>query len=183
MLNLRKIDETDPRPAAQQIARSIVVGIAEGELLPGKPLPVRAELMSHYGVANSTIQAAIDSLKADGILVGRQGLGVFIRSGYSPVDMGKLVNWLTKVISMGEEDARQRHLIKIADPDHGVASVPLPPSGAGTIARRFQGERRLVELLSSPLPTPHSPDGGALRDLAASYSFLAGFDPSWSPDA
>ena len=52
--------------------------IENGELTG--QLPTRAKLAAEYGVAPMTVQRAVDTLKAEGLLYSRPGLGVFVGS-------------------------------------------------------------------------------------------------------
>lgn len=42
-------------------------------------LPTRLELAAQYDVSHMTVQRAIDTLKDEGLLYSRPGLGVFVR--------------------------------------------------------------------------------------------------------
>jgi len=175
---MMKLNETDARPAAQQIARAIVVAIAEGEFRPGSALPSRSDLMSHFGVANATVQAALERLKADGILIGRQGRGVFVKPGFSPIDMGALVVWLGQAINLAEEDAKA-NTIRVPDPATGRNTTSVPLSAGATLVRSAQGDRRIVEMLASPVPAHEDPDGRALLQMAAKYAQFPGYNIAW----
>lgn len=177
-----KLSTTDARSAAHQIARAVVIAIAEGELRPGDPLPSRTALMNHFGVANATIQAAVDRLKTEGIVIGRQGHGVFVTPGVAPVDMGALVKWLNEAIDLAQQDA-QAGVVRVSDSAGSQDTVSIPRSAAGTLIRRCQGDRRVVEMLASPLPGEHESDGIALRELASAYQQYPDFEAAWLLDA
>ncbi|MFE5793811.1 GntR family transcriptional regulator [Streptomyces sp. NPDC056503] len=71
---------TDPRSPHQRIAAEIRRRITRGELPSGSKLGSTAELMEQYGgVANTTIQKALQMLKAEGLLEGLPGKGVYVR--------------------------------------------------------------------------------------------------------
>lgn len=59
----------------------VVVGlrrkIDRGELTG--QLPSRLKLAAEYGVSHMTVQRAIDTLKDEGVLFSRPGLGVFVK--------------------------------------------------------------------------------------------------------
>ncbi|MFF5938498.1 GntR family transcriptional regulator [Streptomyces sp. NPDC012508] len=70
----------DARSPHQKIAAEIRRQIARGELPPGSKLGSTAELMEQYGgVANTTVQKALQMLKAEGLLEGLAGRGVYVR--------------------------------------------------------------------------------------------------------
>ncbi len=74
------LDADDPRPPYQQVAARLRAAILTKQLKPGDKLGSGAELAAQYGVARMTIQQAIRLLREDGLVVSRQGSGVFVRS-------------------------------------------------------------------------------------------------------
>jgi GntR family transcriptional regulator, transcriptional repressor for pyruvate dehydrogenase complex len=52
--------------------------IASGELKPGDKLPSEAGLTQRFGVSRTVIREAIASLRADGLVEARHGVGVFV---------------------------------------------------------------------------------------------------------
>lgn len=70
----------DSRPPYVQIASDLRDSIQRGELAPGARLPSTSELAKEYGVARGTVRAALRPLREEGLLVARQGSGVFVRS-------------------------------------------------------------------------------------------------------
>ncbi|MFI8371726.1 GntR family transcriptional regulator [Streptomyces sp. NPDC085466] len=70
----------DPRSPHQKIAAELRRRITRGDLPPGSKLGSTAELMEQYGgVANTTVQKALQMLKAEGLLEGLPGKGVYVR--------------------------------------------------------------------------------------------------------
>ncbi|MCZ4122126.1 GntR family transcriptional regulator [Streptomyces sp. H39-S7] len=69
----------DPRPAHQQIAAHLRDLIMARRLEPGGKFPSTQQLMNEFGVAGTTIQKALQVLKAEGFAVGHPGKGVFVR--------------------------------------------------------------------------------------------------------
>ncbi|MEO3750135.1 GntR family transcriptional regulator [Streptomyces sp. B6B3] len=69
----------DSRPAHHRIAASIRADIMSGDLAPGEQLPITQQLIERFGVSNQTVQRALQLLKAEGLIVGRSGRGVFVR--------------------------------------------------------------------------------------------------------
>jgi GntR family transcriptional regulator len=61
-----------------QVARDIREQISSGRLKPGDKLPSFAALCEHYDVSNTVIRAAMLLLKADKLIDGRQGKGVYV---------------------------------------------------------------------------------------------------------
>lgn len=75
-----KISTDDPRPPSVQLAQILRDQIADGTYPPGSKLPSRAALASEYGVATATANLAVTTLSHEGLVIGQQGRGVFVRS-------------------------------------------------------------------------------------------------------
>jgi DNA-binding transcriptional regulator YhcF (GntR family) len=73
------LDPDDPRPPYQQVANALRAAILTRKLAPGEKLPSGSALASRYGVARMTVQQAIRVLRDEGLVVSRQGSGVFVR--------------------------------------------------------------------------------------------------------
>jgi DNA-binding transcriptional regulator YhcF (GntR family) len=73
------LDPDDPRPPYQQVANALRAAILTRKLAPGEKLPSGNELARRYGVARMTVQQAIRLLRDEGLIVSRQGSGVFVR--------------------------------------------------------------------------------------------------------
>lgn len=67
-------------PAYVQVAEDLRSKIADGELPPGAQLPSNAQLREIYSVSNTVIRDAMNQLRRDGLVIGQQGKGVFVRS-------------------------------------------------------------------------------------------------------
>jgi len=74
------LDPDDPHPPYQQVARDLRAAILTKRFGPGEKLPSGPELAKHYGVARMTVQQAIRLLRDEGLVVSRQGSGVFVRA-------------------------------------------------------------------------------------------------------
>ncbi|WP_171162021.1 GntR family transcriptional regulator [Streptomyces sp. I05A-00742] len=59
----------------EQIADSLRQRITDGEFRPGDLLPSGRDLCEQWGVSRATVNKALDMLRADGVVVARQGLG------------------------------------------------------------------------------------------------------------
>jgi DNA-binding GntR family transcriptional regulator len=70
----------DPRPPYLQIAENLRGRIASGRLASGEQLPSASDLAEQFGVARNTVRSALRVLSEEGLLVARQGHGVFVRS-------------------------------------------------------------------------------------------------------
>ncbi|MFD9816083.1 GntR family transcriptional regulator [Streptomyces sp. NPDC059080] len=72
--------EDDPRPPYVQAAEVLRRQIQAGVLKPGEKLPSARELQAKYGIASSTVQNALRTLKHEGLIYSVQGRGSFVRS-------------------------------------------------------------------------------------------------------
>ncbi len=54
--------------------------ITSGRLAPGVKLPTEQEMMASFGVSRTVIREAVSALRADGLVVTRQGSGAFVAS-------------------------------------------------------------------------------------------------------
>jgi DNA-binding transcriptional regulator YhcF (GntR family) len=73
------LDPDDPRPPYQQVANHLRAAILTRKLAPGEKLPSGNELARRYGVARMTVQQAVRVLRDEGLIVSRQGSGVYVR--------------------------------------------------------------------------------------------------------
>ena len=63
---------------ADRLATRLVAQIAQGALAPGDRLPTEAQLALAHGVSRSVVREAVHRCKSRGLLVSRQGSGVFV---------------------------------------------------------------------------------------------------------
>lgn len=67
------------RPAYLQIADDLREQIRGGSLAPGALLPSTLQLASQYEASLSVVKMAVGILRNEGLVVGQQGKGVFVR--------------------------------------------------------------------------------------------------------
>jgi len=80
LADMGKLDPDDARAPYQQIADALRAQIELGELAPGDQLPSIPALTSEYDVSIGTARSALAVLKADGLIVTRQGRGSHVRT-------------------------------------------------------------------------------------------------------
>ncbi|WP_332848800.1 GntR family transcriptional regulator [Massilia sp. S19_KUP03_FR1] len=68
----------DARPITRQISDSITRLIASGDLLPGDALPSVRGLAQQLSINANTVAKAYAELSADGWLLARAGMGLFV---------------------------------------------------------------------------------------------------------
>jgi GntR family transcriptional regulator len=67
-------------PAYLRIAADLRARIAAADLPPGGKLPTEAQLMRQYGVSRTVAKWAVSVLKGEGLVEGRRGSGVYVRT-------------------------------------------------------------------------------------------------------
>jgi GntR family transcriptional regulator len=75
-----RLTESIGRPAYQQVADDLRRRIASAEFPVGSAIPSTAKLTRTYGVSSTVVRAAVSQLRANGLLVGQPGKGVFVRA-------------------------------------------------------------------------------------------------------
>ncbi|GAA4250909.1 MULTISPECIES: winged helix-turn-helix domain-containing protein [Dactylosporangium] len=70
--------KNDGTPYYRQVAADLRAQIEAGTLKPGDKLPSTQQLRDIYGVSGTVIQFAMVELKAQGLVVGQPGRGVFV---------------------------------------------------------------------------------------------------------
>ncbi|WP_245878909.1 winged helix-turn-helix domain-containing protein [Streptosporangium subroseum] len=80
----KQMVEKSGRPAYLQIVDELRGQIRTGALAPGAALPSIAQLGERFDVSASVVKAAISVLRTEGVVIGQQGKGVFVRE--SPAD-------------------------------------------------------------------------------------------------
>jgi len=66
------------RSLTHELVESLRTQIIEGGLQPGTKLPPAKEIEQQAGVSRSVVREAVAALKAEGLIVSRQGVGIFV---------------------------------------------------------------------------------------------------------
>ncbi|WP_062440040.1 GntR family transcriptional regulator [Herbidospora daliensis] len=74
------------RPGYLQIADELREQIRSGSIAPGEPLPSTAQLAETFGASLSVVKMSVGLLRNEGLVVGQQGKGVFVREDAPPAD-------------------------------------------------------------------------------------------------
>jgi DNA-binding transcriptional regulator YhcF (GntR family) len=156
------LDPDDPRPPYQQVAGALRAAILTRTFQPGEKLPSGPELAKRYGVARMTVQQAVRILRDEGLVVSRQGSGVFVRERTErPVGLRPHL-----------ERAFQEQKVSIdfagfsGETLHGALSEPIDKVRAGRLQPESLSIRILVPDPTNPWPLPARVD-----DLADSPAF------------
>jgi GntR family transcriptional regulator, transcriptional repressor for pyruvate dehydrogenase complex len=67
-----------PRSLTHGLIAQITADITSGRLKPGSRLPTEQELIAATGVSRTVVREAVAALRADGLVVTRQGVGAFV---------------------------------------------------------------------------------------------------------
>lgn len=104
---------------AERLANEVGREIAAGAFKPGDRLPTEREMSESYGVSRAIVREAMGRLKHEGMILSRQGSGVFVADGNAPTlrlhiapsdaqDLRDVVELLTAVRSAASAHAAAR---------------------------------------------------------------------------
>lgn len=159
-----ELDPDDPRPPYQQVANTLRAAILTKKFEPGDKLPSGPELSEQFGVARMTIQQAIRLLRDEGLVVSRQGSGVFVRERTArPVGLRPHLER-----AFAEPNVSVDFAGFSGETLHGAISEPLDKIRVG----RLRPERLRVRLLVPDTTRPWSLPA-RVEDLADSPAFRA----------
>ncbi len=161
------LDPDDPRPPYLQVANALRAAILTKQFQPGDRLPSGSELSKRYGVARMTIQQALRLLRDDGLIVSRQGSGVFVRARTErPVGLRPHLERAFEEAQVSIDFAGFS-----GETLHGVIQEPLDKIRAGRLSPESVTIRALLPDTSSPMAIPcrvdDLADDPALRERAA----------------
>ena len=66
------------RGLTHELASRLAADIASGKLTPGARLPTEQEMIAATGVSRTVVREAVAALRAEGLVVTRQGVGAFV---------------------------------------------------------------------------------------------------------
>lgn len=156
------LDPNDPRAPYQQVANSLRAAILTRTLTPGEKLPSGSQLARRFGVARMTVQQAIRLLRDEGLVVSRQGSGVYVRQrAERPVGLRPHLER-----AFGEPHVTVDFAGFSGETLHNAISEPLDQIRAGRLRPDSIRLRLLVPDTSRPWPLPAQVD-----DLADSPMF------------
>ncbi|MFD5319334.1 GntR family transcriptional regulator [Streptomyces sp. NPDC127098] len=159
------------RPAKfREIADALRKDIHERKIAPGEKLPSEHQLADHFDTTRATVRKAIALLRAEGLVISRQGAGVIVRPRPQVRMLGSGANYrkrrATGVSNFNAEAAAQgmravqhiREVVEEPATDEIAALLEVTP-GTPLIARR-----RLFTVDDEPSQLV---DGYYVRDLVA----------------
>jgi DNA-binding transcriptional regulator YhcF (GntR family) len=158
------LDPDDPRPPYVQVANSLRAAILTKKFQPGDKLPSRNELAKTYGVAAMTVQNALRELREEGLIVSRQGSGVFVRERTErPIGLRPHIERAFEAQHVSIDFAGFS-----GETLHGIVQEPLDKIRIGRLRPESIHVRILVPDTTSPMAIPCQVD-----DLADSPEFRA----------
>jgi DNA-binding FadR family transcriptional regulator len=69
---------TAPRRLTAELVTRLTADITSGKLAPGARLPTEQEMIAATGVSRTVVREAVAALRADGLVLTRQGVGAFV---------------------------------------------------------------------------------------------------------
>src|SRR5688572_12646073 len=63
---------------SDQLAARLLSQVQQGALVPGDRLPTEQQLAQAHGVSRTVVREAVHQLRSQGVLVSRQGSGVYV---------------------------------------------------------------------------------------------------------
>ncbi|MEV0344034.1 GntR family transcriptional regulator [Nocardia sp. NPDC050713] len=91
----------------ERIAGELRRRIKDGELAPGERLPTEQELVAQFGVSLATIRQALSSLRTEGLISSRHGLGSYVRQPHKMITRRSERHQLEKdTVRKSEEERR-----------------------------------------------------------------------------
>src|SRR3954471_8706049 len=67
-----------PRSLTAELVTRLAADITSGKIPPGSQLPTEQELIAATGVSRTVVREAVAALRAEGLVVTRQGVGAFV---------------------------------------------------------------------------------------------------------
>jgi GntR family transcriptional regulator len=137
------VSRASGRPAYLQIADALREKMRDGTYPPGAKLPSESELRERWGVASKTVRAALDQLRAEGLVVGRQGVGSFVREQVVPrrlsTDISTNVGWYHTLARQGLQPAGQTTVTQAPCPPAAAERLEIEPGTIVTVRDRIMG--------------------------------------------
>jgi GntR family transcriptional repressor for pyruvate dehydrogenase complex len=127
----------------EKIASKIRELLARGDLEPGDRLPTEQALCAAHGVSRTVVREAIAALKADGLVVARQGSGVFVaKKPELPFGLSLLASIEPKRISSIIETLELRAAVE--SEAAALAAERRSPAGLAKIQECFEAASESV---------------------------------------
>lgn len=127
---------------AWKVAHKLREQIEGGDYAPADKLPTEPVLEERFGVSRTVIREAIASLRADGLVESRHGVGVFVLGPKQPTEMLHLFTNATDKISDIIEELELRIGIEVEAA--GLAALRSSPAQEAEIQAQLDTFAKLV---------------------------------------
>jgi len=136
------------RAAYLQLADALRSKIRSGELPPGAALPSLSQLIAEYKVSNTVVRSALQVLRSEGLTVGQQGKGVFVRETLPEIEENASPEF---VAIMQRLDEMSEGLRQLADRVSDLENAESPRDGkSAPRSRRSAPSSRRSEKSARP---------------------------------
>ena len=105
-----RISDQDGVPIYMQIVSQIKFLVSSGRLAPGEQLPPVRKLAEQLVVNPNTVARAYRELESEGVVLCRQGAGVFVADGVSPLARREQNRILAERVDVLLTEARQMNV-------------------------------------------------------------------------
>jgi GntR family transcriptional regulator len=149
------------QPRREEVADLLRAKIDDGTLAPGEKLPSEKHLLEEYDVSITTLRGALDTLKSEGLISSRQGIGITVRE-FRPLRRPAVKRlssekWLAgkSIWDSDMEDRPWRVEVEVDEVPSAPPKVVRLFGASGPMcrrSRRFYVDGRLVQLAVSYLP-------------------------------
>jgi DNA-binding transcriptional regulator YhcF (GntR family) len=144
------LDPNNSRPPYVQVANALRAAILTKQYVAGDQLPSGAQLADAYGVARMTVQQALRLLRQEGLIVSRQGSGVFVRERTGrPIELRPVIE-----AAFGAEAVTIDFFGLSGETLHAAVQEPLDQVRAGRLTPRSITIRMLLPDTTVPWGLP-----------------------------
>jgi DNA-binding GntR family transcriptional regulator len=137
------VSRVSGRPAYLQIADGLREQLRDGTYPPGAQLPSERVLQDTYRVSSKTVRAALDQLRAEGLVTSYQGRGVYVREQSVPrrlsTDISTSVGWYHTLARQGLQPAGQTTVTKAPCPPEAAEFLGIDPGTEVYVRARVMG--------------------------------------------
>jgi GntR family transcriptional regulator len=105
-----RISDRDGVPVYLQLVSQIKYLVSSGRLVPGEQLPPVRKLAEQLVVNPNTVARAYRELENEGVVTCRQGAGVFVANGVSPLARREQNRILAERVDVVLTEARQMNV-------------------------------------------------------------------------
>lgn len=127
----------------QKVVTQLRQRIECGNLVPGDKLPTESKLVEEFGVSRTVVREAISGLKSTGLLVSRQGAGVFVLASDDSKTTLDLLSKNPKTISSVIEALELRSAVEVGAAR--LAATRCSPAQEAEIYAKYSAFRHKVQ--------------------------------------